>query len=185
MESKARLVDVSTDWVSRKMRLTFELDTAADPGQLKDKDLRLSAVIWREKRSLDSNAYFHVLCQKMAEKLDTSLTEVKNHMLAEYGIPEIANGGLMTIIMRDDIEWQKLDTIHLRPTTAVRQMDDGKLYRVYYVMRGSHTFDTAEMSHLIHNTILEADALGIETATPDEIARMNALWGKKIEKETA
>lgn len=181
MESKARLVDVTANFLTKKMRVTFELETMCDPQELEGKDLRLKAVIWRNKRSLDSNAYFHVLCTKIAEKLNSSLTEVKNQLLSDYGQPEIQNDSLMTIIMRDDIEWQKLDTIHLKPTTAVRAMDDGKLYRVYYVMRGSHTFDTAEMSRLISATVDEAKELGIETATPDEIARMNALWGKKHE----
>ena len=179
MESKAKLVDVSTDWATGKMRLTFELESVTDPKALADKDLRLKAVIWREKRSLDSNSYFHLLNGKIAEKLQISATECKNHLLSEYGQPEILNGSLMTIIMRDDIEWQKLDTIHLRPTTAVRTMDDGKIYRVYYVMRGSHTFDSKEMSRLIDATVEEAKALGIETETPEAIARMNALWEKR------
>jgi hypothetical protein len=36
------------------------------------------------------------------------------------------------------------------------------------------------MARLIDGTIQEAKQLGIETATPDEIARMKALWGEKI-----
>lgn len=179
MESKARLVDTSINWNSKRQRLTFEVEQTIDPGALQGKDLRLKAVQWREKRSLDANAYFHVLAGKIAEKLQISMTECKNHLLSEYGQPEIVGGSLMTIIMREDIEWQKLDTIHLRPTTAVRQMDDGKLYRVYYVMRGSHTFDSKEMSVLIDATVSEAKELEIETATPEEIARMNALWEKR------
>ena len=183
MESKARLVDYSLNFLTKNMRVTFELETMCDPQELEGKDLRLTAKIWRNKRSLDSNSYFHLICTKIAEKLNSSLTEVKNQLLADYGQPEIQNDSLMAIIMRDDIEWQKLDTIHLKPTTAVRTMDDGKLYRVYYVMRGSHTFDSAEMSRLISATVDEAKELGIQTMTPDEIARMNALWGEKVEKQ--
>ena len=82
----------------------------------------------------------------------------------------------MTVIMRDSIAWEKLDTIHLRPTTATRILDDGKLYRVYIVMRGSHTYDTKEMSTLIDGVVQEAKELGIETMTPDEIERMKAAW---------
>ena len=183
MESKARLVKTEANVFKKTTHLTFEVDQMLDVSGLEGKDLRLKAVIWRNKRSLDSNAYFHVLVTKIAEKLNSSVTEVKNQLLADYGQPEIQNDSLMTIIMRDDIEWQKLDTIHLKPTTAVRTMDDGKLYRVYYVMRGSHTFDSAEMSRLISATVDEAKELGIQTMTPDEIARMNALWGEKIEKQ--
>lgn len=183
MESKARLVKAEPNVFKKTTHLTFEIDQMLDVSGLEGKDLRLTAKIWREKRSLDSNAYWHVLVTKIAEKLNSSVTEVKNQLLADYGQPEIANDSLMTIIMRDDIEWQKLDTIHLKPTTAVRTMDDGKLYRVYYVMRGSHTFDSAEMSRLISATVDEAKELDIEVATPDQIARMNALWGEKVEKQ--
>lgn len=50
-------------------------------------------------------------------------------------------------------------------------------------MRGSHTYDTKEMSELIKGTVQEAKALGIETATPQEIKEMEERWGLKIEKE--
>jgi hypothetical protein len=43
-------------------------------------------------------------------------------------------------------------------------------------MRGSHTFNTKEMSRLIDGTIEEAKELGIETATPEQIRRMMAAW---------
>jgi hypothetical protein len=44
------------------------------------------------------------------------------------------------------------------------------------LMRGSHTFNTKEMSRLIDGTIEEAKELGIETATPEQIRRMMAAW---------
>ena len=36
--------------------------------------------------------------------------------------------------------------------------------------------DSKQMSELIDGTVSEADELGIETRTPDEIERMKALW---------
>lgn len=47
-------------------------------------------------------------------------------------------------------------------------------YRIY---RGSHTYDTKEMSVLIDGTVADAKELGIETATPAEIAEMKERWG--------
>ena len=35
------------------------------------------------------------------------------------------------------------------------------------------------MARLIDGTVSECKDQNIEVATPDEIARMNALWGKK------
>ena len=83
------------------------------------------------------------------------------------------------IILDDNIPWQKLDNIHLRPTAFTKVLDNGRLYRVYYVMRGSHTYDTKEMSRLIDGTVSEAKELGIETMTPNEIERMKQQWGKE------
>lgn len=49
-------------------------------------------------------------------------------------------------------------------------------------MRGSHTYDTKEMSELIKGTVAEAKELGIETATPQEIKEMEERWRVKLEK---
>ena len=38
-----------------------------------------------KKRSLDSNAYFHVLCDKLRQKLGISMARCKNHLIADYG----------------------------------------------------------------------------------------------------
>ena len=180
MESKGRLVDVSKDWKSGKFRLTFEVDrdVSGDLEGLKN-DLRLKVCVWREKRSLSANAYFFVLVGKLAEKLKVSTTEIHNRMISDYGQPEIIDGELNFICMKDSIPWERLESIHLKPTTAVRVMDDRKLYRVYYVMRGSHTYDTKEMSTLIDGIVSEAKEQGIETMTPDELERMKAAWQEK------
>lgn len=127
----------------------------------------------RKKRSLQANAYFHVLCQKVAEKTNQSTTEVKNQIISDYGQVDKNCG---EIILRDDIDWRRLDTLHVHPTTATRTLDNGKLYRVYYIMRGSHTYDTKEMSILIEGIVQEAKAVGVETLTSRELEQMIGRW---------
>ena len=39
----------------------------------------------KKRRSLDANAYFHVLCTKIAEKTHSSMDEVKNDLVINYG----------------------------------------------------------------------------------------------------
>ena len=134
----------------------------------------------RNKRSLSANAYFHVLCQKVAEKTSQSLTEVKNQMIADYGQTDI---NMATIILRDDIDWRKIQGIHLHPTMATRVLDNGKLYRVYYVMRGSHTYDSKEMNILIQGIIQEAKAVGVETIPPNELHMMLERWKPEDKNE--
>lgn len=101
---------------------------------------------------------------------------MKNLLLQRYGQLAIENDSVVSFIIRDDIDVMEREEIHLRITDRVRTMDDGKLYRVYLLMRGSHTYNTYEMSKLIDGTVQEAKEQGIETATPDEIRRMKEQW---------
>ncbi len=138
-----------------------------------DKDLDITLKLYKEKRSLNSNAYFHLLVEKIAGVQKVTHTEIHNQLIADYGFmdEEITN-----IILDDAIDWRRIETLHLKPTTATRMMDNGRLYRVYYVMRGSHTYNTAEMARLIDGTVSEAKALGIETLSPSELERMKQAW---------
>ena len=135
---------------------------------------------YRQKRSLNANAFFHVLCQKIAEATHQSLTAVKNQLLADYGQIDT---GMGTVILRDDIDWKSIQYMHLLPTSATRTLDDGKLYRGYWVVRGSHTYDTKEMTRLIEGAVTEAKELDIETMTPDELKRMMAAWKPRREED--
>ena len=158
---------------NRRWVLMLEVNEAQIYDELKDEDLDVSIKKLRKKRSLSANAYFHVLVDKIAERQRLSHTQVHNMMIADYGrVDEDINN----IIMDNDIPWEKIQTMHLRPTQHTRVMDNGKLYRVYLVMRGSHTYDTKEMSVLIDGTVQEAKQLGIETLPPEELERMMSAW---------
>ena len=178
MEVKGEITDVSFDARGRQ-RITFTLEHRADVSELMGKILRLTAKVWRRRRSLNANAYFHTLVGKIAEKTSQSVTEVHNQLIADYGRPEIIHEALVPIILRDTIDWRRLEGMHLRPTGKRKVLDDGKLYQVYMLMRGSHTYDTKEMSRLIEGTIWEAEGIGIETITPLEKERMLQLWQRK------
>lgn len=182
METKAKLVDASKNIFSQKWRLTFEVDTLPAIDDISGKELRLTAKQWREKRSLNANAYAHVLLGKIAEAVGISMTEAKNRLLAEWGqLDTDADGKPQTIIIRDDIPWERLEWIHLKPTTKTKILDDHRLYRVYLVVAGSHGYDTKTMSRFIDGIVEEAKNLNIETLTPAELERMKASWQPKAE----
>ena len=63
MEGKGTLKGVALDWSTGKFRLTFEMeqDVSSQLDAVKDKPLRITAKQWKEKRSLDANAYYWVL----------------------------------------------------------------------------------------------------------------------------
>lgn len=162
------------DYKNRKWLITFETEEKpVKYDSTKDKELSVEVKEYRQKRSLNANSYFHLLVGKIAEVQGVSHTEIHNHLIAEYGQ---LDEDIKNIIMDDSIPWEKLETIHLRPTSATREMDNGKLYRVYIVMRGSHTYDTKSMSRLIAGAVQEAKELGIETMTPIELERMVNQW---------
>lgn len=123
----------------------------------------------REKRSLNANNYFYALVSKIASKLGASNAEIHNQMIQRYGQ---ADEDMKDVILRSDINIMKLEGIHLLPTGHMKKLDNGVLYHAYKVMRGSHTYNTEEMSKLIDGTVEEAKALGIETLTPAELERL-------------
>lgn len=158
----------------KKWLITFETNEAPDIfDSTREKEVSVEIKQYREGRSLNANAYFHVLCDKIAKVLKISAIEAKNMMLCSYGQ---LDEDVKHIILDDEIEWKKVESLHLRPTTHTKVMDNGKLYRVYLVIRGSHTYDTLEMSRLIDGTVEDAKVLGIETMTPAEIERMVSAW---------
>ncbi|MEI3350027.1 MAG: hypothetical protein V8R18_02645 [Clostridium sp.] len=75
------------DWKTGRMRLTFELesDVSSSIDKMKDKPLRIIAKQWREKRSLDANAYYWVLLSRLAEMAGISKPRAHNLMLRRYG----------------------------------------------------------------------------------------------------
>lgn len=147
--------------------------------QMKEKpDAEWDITEHKKKRSLDSNSYFHVLCDKLRQKLHISMARCKNHLIADYGqIQYIDDQPMIYKTNAPDEYMQELETIHTKLVKVTKE--NGKEVYFYRVYRGSHTYDSAEMQKLISGTVEECKDQNIETATPDEIARMNALWGKK------
>lgn len=125
--------------------------------------VRLIIKEWREKRSLNANAYFHVLVGKIADRLETSKAEVKNRMLSLYGQIDIMDDKPVYLIVPDHLTVEKWETLHLRATSQTKELA-GVTYRVYMKVRGSRTYTTAEMSMLINGTISEAKEAGLTEA---------------------
>lgn len=166
-------------WHGEPLRLRtgwlLQIETQEPPqiyDKTKDKEITIDIKKYYEKRSNDANSYYHVLAGKIAKALGISMTESCNKLIAEYGEPDPDFGQLA---MLEEISWTRIDSMHLRPTTQI-ETRDGKLYRTYIIMRGSHTYNTREMGRLLDGVIFEAKALGIPTETPEEIERLKQLW---------
>lgn len=128
------------------------------------------------RRSLNANNYHWSLCEQMAKALKTSKYSVHNQLMIDYGTDWLdAEGKRSYVMMRDDYNYLKSETIHYRPTDAVEDRK-GTPYRWFILLLPSHLMNTAQMSALIDGTVNEAKELGIDTRTPDEIERMKSLW---------
>lgn len=154
---------------------------------LKDKFLSIELKEYKKRRSLDANAYYWVLIGKLAKILRKSNDELHNEMLSLYGQPEIYDGKMVYIVIPDTDEATKkaagATDYHLRRTGEVKEGTDHKMYRTYTLLRGSHTYDTAEMAHLISGVLDECRQVGIpeaEIATPDEKALLKERYGIEL-----
>lgn len=156
-----RLVDMAFT-LGGKQRVTLELN--GDFREIWDK-LHLEPVLdveikkHREKRSHSANAYFHVLVNKIAAETGESDDLVKERLVVAYG----------TIARDKDGCYQYTRCFDTRE-------EDGKWFHCYLVYKDTRKMDTKEFSHLIDGAINEAKALGIETDTPEQLARYKEEW---------
>lgn len=186
MDFTGRFDGLVVDYTTKrqKVSLTVNEDVTGVYDELKDCDLSISIKKYRKKRSLDSNAYYHIILSKLSKKIDTSMPELHNQMLCRYGFPEIIDGKSVRVVLPDTEETEKKvrfsEYYHLKPTTQVVTMADGKPYRTHVLMRGSSSFDTAEMARLIDGLISECKEAKMpdrEIATPDEVRLLKEKYG--------
>ena len=154
--------------------ITVRGDFRADFDKLKDKDVRLDIKAWREPRSKDANAYFHVLVNKIAEAQGLGNDEVKRRLVVEYGaLARDDSGQLLGALLPAGA-----DISQFYPYTRCYKTEEvgGKMVDCYLFYKQTRNLDSKEMARLIDGTIYEARCLGIDTDTPEQIARLKEEW---------
>ncbi len=122
----------------------------------------------KDRRSLNANAYFHKMVDELRQKLRISFAACKNQLITSYGQMEYVDGEPLTYGTKAPPEYMReRSEVHMR---LFRAEPDG--WNWYVVYRGTHTYDTKEMSILIDGTIEECKEQGIETMTPNELERL-------------
>ncbi len=119
----------------------------------------------RKKRSLNANAYFWVLLNDLAIKLDTTVDELYKRYVREYGVSQLVlvpgNEEAKTEFIK---QWGRG-----HDSTGWFAEDFGKCIRVFF---GTSTYDSKQMARIIQAVIDDCKAAGINTLTPDEVAHM-------------
>lgn len=179
MDTKGRLINITRDLLSGRLNVTFQIATEPidELNELAKLDaLDITAKQHRKKRSLTANAYFHVLVGKIADTLSISKTRCKNILIGRYGQQEFLEEG-SPVVLKTNIGVDKMleqEFLHCVPCGC--KTENGTEVVFYKVFRGSHTYDSKEMSVLIDGTVQEAKDLGIETLPLGELERMVNMW---------
>ena len=171
MKVTGRIVGANIDFKTGKPQITFEVNERNDfellVDELKDKEkLAIEVKPFRAKRSLNANNYAWAIITQIADIVRASKEEIYLEMLRRYGQSELISV-LAHIPIRDYIKYCE---------EAGESSLNGKLFKHYKVYKGSSEFDTREMSIFIDGIVSEAKGLGIQTETPEMIAKMKALW---------
>ena len=126
----------------------------------------------KHKRSLNANAYYWVLVNKIADALNQSKEFIHLCMLKQYGQRYV-----LCVPYDTPIE----NLVKYYEQDGVRKQGD-RLFKTYNVYLPSSEMNTYEMSKLIDGVVYEAQSMGIETMTPDELEHLKAMWGDGDEK---
>lgn len=172
---KGRLRDLTFGMNGEQhITVTVKNDFRDDFDKLKDKDVRVEIKVWREPRSKDANAYFHVLVNKIAEAQCLGDDEVKRSLVVEYGaLARDDDGQLLGAMIPAGA-----DISQFYPYTRCykTQEIDGKMLDCYLFYKQTRNLDSKEMARLIDGAIYVARGLGIDTDTPEQIARYKEGW---------
>ena len=186
IELTGKINALNIDFLTGKTLLTLEVNekSAIKQGydELKDcEKLSIKIGKYREKRSLDANAYCWVLCTKLAEERSKDGVKVTKEDVYREEIRDLG-------IYRDYVNlplpeaktlqtaWGMLGTGWVTEQVDFSPNGENVTIRCYY---GSSQYNTKQMSRLISNLQQDCEAVGISTKTPDEIANMLSLWGEE------
>lgn len=168
-----KIQGLAQDFGSKCVTLTLSVNEEAAVKSLYDElhdveKLSIKIDKHREKRSLNANNYAWAIMTEMANVLRASKEEVYLNMLKRYGQSEIISV-LSHIPIGEYVKYCE---------EAGESTLNGKLFKHYKVYKGSSEFDTREMSIFLDGVVSEAKEMDIPTETPDQIAKLKALWGE-------
>ena len=177
MRITGKIAGANIDFRTRKPMLSLEVNELNDFKQLVDdmngcEKLSIEIKPFRARRSLDANAYFFVLADKLAEKIGITKEEIYRNAIKEIG------GVSETVCVKNQAverlcEGWRNQGLGWQTDTFPSKLDGCTNVILYY---GSSTYDTAQMSRLIDNIVQDCKAVGIETLTPNELAKLKSLW---------
>jgi hypothetical protein len=179
MRITGKIAGANIDFRTRKPMLSLEVNELNDFKQLVDdmngcEKLSIEIKPYRARRSLDANAYAWVLMDRLAEKMGVSNVDIYRDYVKHIG----GNSEIVCVknsaVERLKEGWGK-NGIGWVTDTLPSKLDGCTNVILYY---GSSMYDSSQMSRLLDLIIQDCKQVDIPTETPDEIARLKALWGE-------
>ena len=112
----------------------------------------------KRKRTLTQNSYYWALLAQLAGALGLSNDELHFQLLKRYSTPQ-------PFATFDNVDVSKFMRYYER-----RNQDGNVIYYLFYTP--SSEMDTKEFKRLLDGLISECQEIGIDTLTPDEVARL-------------
>ena len=123
----------------------------------------------RIKRTLTANAYYQVLLDKLTHLMRAPREEIHEMILSRYGKTKEIEGRPILFTLRADINPHYVS----KYVEAIKTEEmNGNDFTVYRVLKGSSEMDSKEFACLLDGLISECKEVGIETMTPEEVARL-------------
>ena len=141
----------------------------------KGKMLTVEIKQYRVKRSLDSNAYCFVLCQKIAEKINSTKELVYQKFIKDVGQFEI-------VPIKNEATDRWIEVWNSKGLGFFSEiLKDSKLdgYKNVISYYGSSVYNGLEMNLLLNEIVAQCKELNIETITKRELEQMSSAWRVK------
>lgn len=129
------------------------------------------------KRSLDANAYFHFLVNKLARHFNLSDEEMKIKMNLQYGtIERDENNKCIGVKIPANVDIKKF---YKYAKWFGECTEGGVKFNKYLFYKQTHILNTKEMGELIEGVVQECIDAGIPTKSKEEIKTMLENWEPK------
>lgn len=177
METTGRIKDISRDWKTDKVIISFAVDSL--PSDLDDLTgcdaLDITATRHREKRSLSANDMLWECIGRIASSLGADKWDIYLQMLKRYGTYTYVcvKPSAVKMLKRQWRECEELGEIDIHGQKAVQML-------CYY---GSSKYDSKQFSVLLDGVISEMKEMGIETPMPKRVQKAIEEWEKSYARK--
>ena len=176
MKFIGKLHGVSKDYETNKYLITFIMDDGAVAAldNIKDKALKITAELFKSKRSKNANALLwdcigQIAKAKRQDKWVVYLDILKHYGKYTYGIFK-KNDSLVQNLKKI---WREVEVIGDVEVNGKNGTQPGVQCLLYY---GSSTYDTQEFNELLQCVFAEMEGMGLETPTQQELQRSLEEW---------